>query len=274
MKNTNTTIFETGGPRSRRRIRIFTTISTIVLVSLIFLAVYQFYLQGQLDPLLWEWLSNKHAWSFLLDGLVGTLSSALGSSIIAIIAGFLVMLMRTSTHRLLRWPARIFIEFGRGTPTLLLIYFMFTVPGSFGLHIPSYWQLTAPIAVYATAVVAEIYRTGINAIPTGQKEAAAAVGLSTFTTYKHIIIPQTLRIITPTLMAQLVVVVKDTTFGYVVSYAELMHQGDVLRATFHSLLPTYLVIALIYIAVNALISQTAAYIARKHNITLLGSNHE
>ena len=266
MTPTETALFEVAGPRGRRRILIGTVVAVAVLAALAAGAIYRFWLGGQLDARLWEWTANPKAWAFLGRGLAGTVKSAAGAGSIALVAGLAVMFARTSRWRPVRALARIFIEFGRGTPTLLLIYFMFTVPGSFGLQISNYWQVTIPVAIYATAVLAEIYRAGVQAVPRGQKEAAAALGLSTWDTYRHVVLPQAFRIVVPSLVAQLVVVVKDTTFGYVVSYPELMKQAEVLRSTYHSLLPVYLAVGLIYILVNLSLSRLATYLARRNGV--------
>ena len=117
--------------------------------------------------------------------------------------------------------------------------------------------LTLPIGLSTAAVVAEVYRAGVLAVPRGQADAARSLGMTEAQVFFLIVFPQALRYIVPALVAQLVIVVKDTTFGYVVPYGELMQNAKVLIANYHSLVPVYLVVALLYCLVNYAISRAS-----------------
>ena len=169
---------------------------------------------------------------------------------IALTLGLLLLLGRLAPSRLLRWPSIAVIEFLRGTPTLLLIYVCFLVLPSVGIKISTYWMLTLPIGLSTAAVVAEVYRAGVLAVPRGQTDAALSLGMTPIQGFFLIVFPQAVRYIVPALVAQLVIVVKDTTFGYVVTYGELMQNAKVLIANYHSLVPVYLVVAALYCLVN------------------------
>jgi glutamate transport system permease protein len=161
------------------------------------------------------------------------------------------------------------IEFVRGTPTLLFIYFFFLVPSQFGIHMSTYWMVVIPVSFYASAVLAEVYRAGVQAVPAGQREAAESLGLGRWQVYSSVILPQMFRIIVPTMVTQLVVVVKDTTFGYVVTYPEMMQNAKVIVANSTSMLPVYLVVALIYILVNYAISRFARWLSSRSDVKIL-----
>jgi glutamate transport system permease protein len=133
----------------------------------------------------------------------------------------------------------------------------------------TYWMVVIPTSAYASAVLAEVYRAGVAAVPSGQKEAGISLGLSDSQNFRFIVMPQMLRIVTPTLVAQLVVVVKDTTFGYVVTYPELMVNAKVVIANFSSLVPVYLVVAIIYVLINYAISQCANWLSHRNSIDIL-----
>ena len=181
---------------------------------------------------------------------------------IALTLGLVLLVGRLSPLRLVRWPSIAVIEFLRGTPTLLLIYVCFLVLPSVGIKLSTYWMLTLPVGLSTAAVVAEVYRAGVLAVPRGQTLAARSLGLTEAQVFFSVVFPQALRYIVPALVAQLVIVVKDTTFGYVVTYGELMQNAKVLIANYNSLVPVYLVVAALYCLVNYAISGASKRLGR------------
>ena len=115
---------------------------------------------------------------------------ALTAGVIAIVLGLVLMLMRTSTYRILRGIARVITEFFRGVPSLLLIYFFFLVIPKFGVKLSAFWMLAIPIGLAAAAVLAEVFRAGMNAVPKGQTEAALSIGMRPFRVKTKIVFPQ------------------------------------------------------------------------------------
>jgi glutamate transport system permease protein len=224
--------------------------------------VWRFHAAGQFDRKLWEFFAWPTTWAFLGRGLLGTLASAAAAAVIALALGQVLLLGRLSPVRLFRWPAVAVIEFLRGVPTLLLIYVCFLVLPSVGIKLSAYWMLTLPVALSTAAIVAEVYRAGVLAVPRGQADAARALGLSEARVFAHVVFPQALRYIVPALVAQLVIVVKETTFGYVVTYGELMQNAKVLIANYRSLVPVYLVVAVLYCLVNYAISRASQRLGR------------
>ena len=184
------------------------------------------------------------------------------AGVIALSLGLVLLMGRLARLRIVRWPSIAVIEFLRGTPTLLLIYVCFLVLPQAGIKLSTYWMLTLPIGLSTAAVVAEVYRAGVLAVPRGQTDAARSLGLTEAQGFFTIVFPQALRYIVPALVAQLVIVVKDTTFGYVVTYGELMQNAKVLIANYHALVPVYLVVALLYCLVNYAISRASQRLGR------------
>lgn len=176
--------------------------------------------------------------------------------------GLVLLVGRLSRSRIARRPAVAVIEFLRGVPTLLLIDVCFLVLPSVGIKLSAYWMRTLPVGLSTAAVVAEVYRAGVLAVPRGQTDAARALGLSKAQVFSLIVFPQAFRYIVPALVAQLVIVVKDTTFGYVVTYGELMQNAKVLIANYRSLVPVYLVVAVLYCLVNYAISRASQRLER------------
>lgn len=250
-------LFAAPSPRDRTALRVASALVGAALLLLAAGTIYRFHTAGQLDARYWEFFAWSTTWIFLATGLLGTLASAAMAAAIALALGLVLLLGRLARPRLVRWPSIALIEFLRGTPTLLLIYVCFLVLPQTGIKLSTYWMLTLPVALSTAAVVAEVYRAGVLAVPRGQTDAARSLGFTQAQGFFLIVFPQALRYIVPALVAQLVIVVKDTTFGYVVTYGELMQNAKVLIANYHALVPVYLVVALLYCLVNYAISRAS-----------------
>ena len=262
-------LYEAPGPRTRRRVRIGTAVSAVVVLLAIAAVVRQFWVTGQLAPRYWSLFLQWTTWRFLGQGLLGTVAVALTAGAIALVLGLVLMLGRTSGVRPLAALCRVVTDFFRGVPSLLLIYFFFFVPAQLGLKLPSFWMLTLPVALAASGVLAEVFRAGVNAVPRGQVEAALSIGLSRGKTMRKIVLPQAVRYVIPSLIAQLVVVVKDTTVAYVVSYPDLMQNARVLITSYDALVTLYLVIAVIYILINYAINKASVAVANRTGVKIV-----
>lgn len=269
MSTVNTSIrdilYEAPGPKAHRRIVAATAVSLAALAALLAVVVRQFYISGQLDAKRWAFFAQYTTWRFLGRGLAGTLKVALMAGLIAFAAGLLLMLGRIGKSRVIRGISRVLIEFSRGVPTLLFIYFFFLVAPQAGLKLPAFWKITLPVAISASGVVAEVLRSGVNAVPKGQTEAALSLGMLDRSVFYKIVFPQALRYVIPALISELVIVLKDTTFAYVVNYADLMQNARVLISNYDALLPVYLVVAVIYILINYILNKVSVAVARRRN---------
>lgn len=250
-------LFADPGPRARIIRRTASMAATVVLLLLAAAVVYRFHAAGQFNARLWEFFAWPTTWAFLAQGLLGTLASAAMAGAIALSFGLALLAGRLARLRLVRWPSIAVIEFLRGVPTLLLIYVCFLVLPQAGIKLSTYWMLTLPIGLSTAAVVAEVYRSGVLSVPRGQADAARSLGMTEAQVFFLVVFPQALRYIVPALVAQLVIVVKDTTFGYVVTYGELLQNAKVLIANYHALVPVYLTVALLYCLVNYAISRAS-----------------
>ena len=255
-------LFGVPSPRARAVTRAASVAAAAVLLLLAAGIVLRFHSAGQLDARFWNFFAWPTTWAFLAKGLLGTVASAAMAAAIALALGLVLVLGRLARPRLVRWPSIAVIEFLRGTPTLLLIYVCFLVLPSVGIKLSTYWMLTLPISLSTAAVVAEVYRAGVLAVPRGQTDAARSLGLTETQVFFLVVFPQALRYIVPALVAQLVIVVKDTTFGYVVTYGELIQNAKVLIANYHVVVPVYLVVALLYCLVNYAISGASRRLGR------------
>ena len=257
-------MFDTAGPRAQRWIRILTVLSLLGILGLFALAYYRFYASGALAPSKWLTFTEPGTIRYLGTALKNTLLASAASGAMALPLGLLLALGRLSKKIApLRWLCTGIIELFRAIPVLLVIYvFMFALP-TYGIETSTFIKLVIPITLCAAATMAEVFRAGVLALPRGQTEAGLSIGLTDAQTFRIVVLPQALRIVVPALVAQAVIVVKDTAFGYVVSYAELLQSGRVLIANTGDLVQTYLVVTVIYILVNVLISWGARTLDRR-----------
>lgn len=262
-------LYEAPGPRTRHRVRIATAISLILVVAALAAIGYRFYITGQFAPRYWTFFAKATTWKFLLQGFAGTVRVALTAGAIALALGLLLMLGRISHLKALSAACRVVTDFFRSLPSLLLIYFFFLIVPQYGIKMSSFWMLTLPVALAASGVLAEVFRAGVNAVPKGQVEAALSLGMSPLRTTLKIVLPQAIRFVIPSLISQLVVVVKDTTVAYVVSYPDLMQNARVLITNYDALVSVYFTIAIIYILINYAINQASIYVSHRLGVKII-----
>lgn len=231
------------------------------LVVLTALVIRQFAVTGQLDARYWSFFARATTWRFLGEGLLTTLEAAVTGAGIAFALGFLMMRGKLRKNRPLRFISTVLIEFTRGVPTLLFIYFFFLVVPQTGWKLSAFWKITLPCAISACGVVAEALRSGVNAVPRGQTEAALSLGLTDTRLFYKVVFPQAIRFVIPSLIAELVIVLKDTTFAYIVTCADLMQNAKVLISNYDAMLSVYLVVAVLYILINYLLNRLSDRLA-------------
>ena len=248
-------LYEPPGPAARKRISVLTWFALAAYAVLAALVIRQFAGTGQLDARYWSFFARATTWRFLGEGLLTTLEAAVTGAGIAFALGFLMMRGKLRKNRPLRLISTVLIEFTRGVPTLLFIYFFFLVVPQTGWKLSAFWKITLPCAISACGVVAEALRSGVNAVPRGQTEAALSLGLTDTRLFYKVVFPQAIRFVIPSLIAELVIVLKDTTFAYIVTCADLMQNAKVLISNYDAMLSVYLVVAVIYILINWLLNR-------------------
>ncbi len=256
-------LYEPPGPKTRKKMLVGTVVTLASVLALAAWIVYRFWVTGQLSARYWQLFSWRTTWIYLGRGLLGTFEVALTSAAIAIVLGLALMLGRTGRFAWLRVVCAAITNFFRGVPSLLFIYFFFFTMPSVGISMPPFWMMVLPISFAASGVLAEVFRAGMNAVPKGQTEAGLSIGLSPWKVKTKIVMPQAIRFVIPSLISQLVVVVKDTALAYVVSYPDLMQNAQVLRTNYDAMVSTFLVVGLIYIVINYLINKASVYVSRR-----------
>jgi glutamate transport system permease protein len=266
--STSTILFDIPGPRARRRQRIGTFIGGLVLLALIGLALWRLGRNGQLDPARWSVLFDPNSGVPQAFGtaLVNTLKVAAVAMVAATVLGALLAVGRLSDHRWVRVPVTAVIEFFRAVPLLILILFCLLYLPTVGLNIGPFGALALGLTLYNMAVLAEIFRAGILSVDRGQREAASALGMRKSQVMTLVLLPQAVRRMLPVLIAQLVVLLKDSSLGFIVGYFELLRQARSLVEYFNFrfgdqyTFQLYVAAAVIYIVVNLLLSALARYV--------------
>jgi len=157
-----------------------------------------------------------------LGGVACTLILSLLGICLAFPMGVLVALARLSSWRVLNWPATALVYGARGIPLLMIILWVyFLVPVLIGRNVTGFTTMVVTLVLYESAFLAEIVRAGILALPKGQMEAARALGNSYGGAMWHVILPQAIYNMMPSLLSQFVSTIKETTLGYVINVPEL-----------------------------------------------------
>jgi len=245
------------GPRARRRVLVVSIVFGAALAGLLAMALNRLADKGQLDWGKWEPLTQWSVLRFLLGGLGQTIKAAVAGMAFAVVLGAGLALLRLSRVAPVRWLATAWVEFFRGVPLLLLIFFTFFALPKYGIDVSPYRALVLALAVYNGAVLGEIFRAGILSLDRGQTEAAYAVGLGYWQAMRLVIIPQALRRMIPAIVSQLITLLKDTSLGYVITYEELLRRSRISGEFFKNPLQTTVFVALLYIAVNLTLSRIA-----------------
>jgi len=256
-------LYDEPGPRTRRRILIWSIVSAIVILGLIALALTQFAAKGQLDGDRWAPFLDIAIWEYLGVGLLGTLQAAALTAVLGFALGLVLALGRLSRVGWIRWICTAYIEIARTVPVLLLIYLMLFGLPQLGLNLPVLWKLVIPLTIANAAAFAEIIRAGVLALPRGQAEAGLSLGMTRWQVDRKVVLPQALRFVAPSLVVQLVSLLKDTSLGYIVAFTELLYRGQVLSTYNGLLIQTFVVVTAIYLALNGSLSGLAARLQKR-----------
>ena len=251
-------LFDAPGPRTRARHRLYTVLSAIALALLAVFVVWRFWVEGQLTQDYWEPFVTPRIMIFLLEGLLWTLLMAVVAVAGAVVLGGILGIAKLSDHAVVRWPAWLWVVFWRAVPLLLAIFAMWFALGA-QAGWTAFWAVVMGLWLYNGAVLAEIVRAGINALPKGQSEAAYALGMRKTLVMNSILLPQAVKIMLPAIISQSIVALKDTSLGYAVLAYGLTTNGKEIYRTFDNIIPTALVMAALYIICNLGLSWLATW---------------
>lgn len=173
--------------------------------------------------------------------------------VVILLAGFLAIplaLARMSDTRWIRWPADFFVEFIRATPLILQLIYIYYVLPSAGIRLEPITAAIIGLTINYSAFMSEVYRSGIQAVPKSQYEAARSLGIRPSIIFIKVVFPQAFRIVVPSLGNYLIALFKDTALASVVTVQELMFSGQIIAARNYQYFTVYTVTALLYFAVG------------------------
>jgi len=200
-----------------------------------------------------------------LGGLVLTLLLGAAALGLALPLGVVLGLARTSTHRAIRWPVTALVYVVRGTPLLMVIFWAyFFLPAVTGHQTSQFTTMLAALVVFNGAYLAEIVRAGIQGIPRGQSECARALGLSYWQSMRAVILPQALRNMLPSLVAQFVTTLKETSLGYIIGLSEVSFiAGQINAQVLTQPVQVYTTLALTYFVLCFGLSQVVRVLEKR-----------
>lgn len=196
----------------------------------------------------------------LLGGLLITVELTLVVIVISLICGLFVALAGMSKVAPVRWITKSYIEVIRGTPLLLQLIYVYYVLPSIGIRLDAFTAGVLALALNYSAYISEVYRGGILAIPRGQHDAAAALGMTNALAMRRIVLPQAIRIVIPTLGNYFIGLFKDTALASAVSIQELVYTAQVRAALSYQYFTLYTVVGVMYFAVSFPAARLVGYL--------------
>jgi glutamate transport system permease protein len=248
-------LFDVPGPRARARYRLAAVAGGLIVVAVLAFVLIRFAQSGLFTAEQWDWITYERIQLTLLYGLLATLRAFAVGAVLALTFGALFATARLSDHAWIRNPAAAIVEFFRAIPLLILMFLLY-----FGMGISAFWAVVFGLMLYNGSVLAEVFRAGILAVPRGQSEAAYGLGLRKTQVMTAVLLPQALTAMLPTVISQLVVLLKDTALGFIIQYEELLFVGRQLGSQLQldaPIIPVAIVIAIIYITMCMLLSLLA-----------------
>lgn len=195
----------------------------------------------------------------LLRGAIVSMQIAICASVIGIVFGGFLGIAHTSFSKWKRKLVTVYVSIFRGTPMLIQIFFVFYVLPQAGVVIPALWSATIAIGLNSAAYISQIVRSGINAVPQGQLEAAKTLGMTSWQSTRQIILPQAIRIILPALGNEFVTLVKDSSLASIIGVVELSKEASIIRSRTYDAFTVLLAVSLIYLVITSALSLLISY---------------
>ena len=254
--NAPSVLFDAPGPKARVRHRVIAVVSLVVLAGLLALVVRGLSqpANNQFSAEKWQPFLSAETWtSYFIPGIIGTVRAAAVAVVLSLVFGILLGVGRLAPLRPVRIVVGAFVEFFRAVPVLMMMlfgYFFFLYQvGLSGGTLP-FAGVVVGLTFYNSCVIAELIRSGVSSLARGQGEAALAIGMTYGQSLRSVLLPQAITAMLPSIVSQLVVILKDSALGYWITYEDLLLQASSLGTAYGNTLPALLVAALIFILLN------------------------
>ncbi len=269
----STVLYDAPGPRANARNRVLSILTALVGAAAIGFVLWRLAVTGQFTAEKWAAFTFTQVWIDFGLATLRTLGAFAVAAVGALALGFVLALGRLSEHPWLRVPAGVAVELLRAVPVLIFMFLLYYGLPVLGVRMSPYWAVVIALIAYNGSVLAEVIRTGVQALPRGQSEAGYAIGLRKAALMRLVLLPQAIRAMMPVIIAQLVVTLKDTALGFIITYPELLFYAKYLgtQSTLDSpIIPATIVAGAVYIAMCLALSTVATTVERRLRRTTPG----
>jgi len=259
-------LYDVPGPRAIVRNRILGVVTVLVIAAIVGFILWRLFATGQFTAQKWAAFTYTRVWLDFAEATLATLAAFAAAAVGALILGFLLAIGRMSDHAWLRIPITGVIEFLRAVPVLIYMFLLYYGLPILGVRMPPYWAVVIALILYNGSVLAEVIRAGVESLPRGQKEAGYAIGLRKSGVMRLVLLPQAIRAMMPVIIAQLVVTLKDTALGFIITYPELLFYAKYLGSQSgvgSPIIPATIVAGAIYIALCLILSFIANTVEKR-----------
>lgn len=255
-------LYDQPGPRAKVRNRILAVITIVVVAAIVWFIISQFAAAGQFAPQKWAFLQSPRIMQGFMQGAINTLTAFGLAAVLSLALGFILAVGRLSDHAWVRAIFSFLVETFRAIPLLILMMLLYYGLPTIDIKLTPFTAVVIALTAYNGSVLAEAIRAGVVSLPKGQAEAAYAVGMRKYQVMTLILLPQAVKSMLPVIISQLVVALKDTALGFVITYQELLYQVKLVgnQISFgYPLIPAAIVGAVMYIGLCLILSGVARY---------------
>ena len=260
-------LFDVPGPKARTRNMFLNVITAVVVAAIIGFILYRFNESGQFTAKKWEIFTFPRVQQTFLEAIGATLKAFGVAAVASLVLGILLAFGRLAQSKWLSLPCYWFTELFRAVPLLILMMIMYYGLPSAGVEgITPFIAVVVGLTLYNGSVLAEVFRAGIESLPKGQSEAGLAIGMTRGQVLRGILLPQAVRAMLPVIIAQLVVIMKDTALGFLITYNEILYYATFLgsQGQYGSpLVPALMVAAVVYVGLCLILSGVAKVVESK-----------
>ncbi|HET8878030.1 MAG TPA: amino acid ABC transporter permease [Arthrobacter sp.] len=260
-------LFDTPGPKARARYRIFGVVTALVILLIVGFVVLRFAQSGQFEAKKWQLFTFPLVQQTIAQSVGATLAAFGTAAVLSLVLGVLLAFGRLSDRRWISAPCYGFTELFRAVPLLILMMIFYYGLPTVGVQgITPFTAVVAGLVLYNGSVLAEVFRAGIESLPRGQSEAGYAIGLPKSKVMTSILLPQAVRSMLPVIISQLVVILKDTALGFIVTYNEILFQAKYFGSQIQygsPIIPAAIVAGVLYVGMCLILAAIAKWLERR-----------
>jgi glutamate transport system permease protein len=260
-------LFDAPGPKARTRYRLLGVITALVILLIIGFVILRFAESGQFDAKKWQLFTFPLVQQTIAQSVGATLSAFATAAVLSLVLGILLAFGRLSDRKWISLPCYGFTELFRAVPLLILMMIFYYGLPTVGVQgITPFIAVVAGLVLYNGSVLAEVFRAGIESLPRGQSEAGYAIGLPKSAVMTSILLPQAVRAMLPVIISQLVVILKDTALGFIVTYNEILFQAKFFGSQIQygsPIIPAAIVAAILYVGMCLILAALAKWLEKR-----------